>query len=99
MINEKLDVLQAKIEAIEAQIEDNPDILTNDDFYILFEELIDLYSVIKEEIYTVPLPKLSEVGKELLAEDMRKFKYLELRIEKIHHKIDREDEVDTTWMV
>jgi len=99
MINEKLDVLQAKIEAIEAQIEVNPDILNNDDFYILFEELIDLYSVIKEEIYTVPLSELSEISKELLDEDMRKFNYLELRIEKIQNKIDRDDEVDTTWMV
>jgi hypothetical protein len=95
MTNEKLDRLQEKIEFIEAHLEDNPYRLKDNEFYFLYDELIDLYSVIKDEIYSIPVSELSEVSMEVYSEDIKRFTALELRINLIKVKIDKDDESDS----
>ena len=95
MTDEKLDRLQEKIEFIEAQLEDNPDTLKENEFYYLYDELIDLYSVIQDEIYLIPVSELSEVSMEVYSEDIKRFTALELRINLIKDKIDRDYESDS----
>jgi hypothetical protein len=95
MTNEKLDRLQEKTEFIEAHLEDNPYTLKDNEFYFLYDELIDLYSVIKDEIYSIPVSELSEVSMEVYSEDIKRFTALELRINLIKDKIDKDDESDS----
>lgn len=89
MIDEKLDLLQARIEAIESQMEEVPEAIDENAFYILYEELLEMQSVIEEEIYSIPISELSEVSREILADEMHRFSELKARIEMIRKKMER----------
>jgi hypothetical protein len=89
MIDEKLDLLQARVEAIENQIEEVPEAINENEFYIIYDELLEMQTVIEEEIYSIPISELSEVSREILADEMHRFSELVARIEMIREKMER----------
>jgi hypothetical protein len=89
MIDEKLDVLQARIEALENQMEELPEAIGENEFYMAYDELLEMQTIIQDEIYSIPVSELSEVSREILVDEMNRFADLEARIDMIKQKIEQ----------
>ncbi len=99
MLNNRLDELEAKINRLEKQIEEDDEFVDTDEFPSMYNEIIDLYREIKEcEIDSFPFEKVNMEREMQFHKQNMRFKKLEKRVTRIQRDSELEGYLSSDWM-
>ena len=100
MLNSKqLDELESKISTIEDRLEKDEDFADGNEFQLLYNELIECYTSIKDfEVDAFPHGSVSEKTEASFSVHLTRFKKLKSRIKSLKDETDIEGWLSADWM-